>query len=438
MRPSARDGLFAVGTTTSADGDLSARTRSGETGWALRIGADGQRQWDFCSAKSGMAIMCAPHAFADDTFSLVLTDETCQRGEWILLSERGRQTARVTIPENLCPQQRNGSLVGMEACEGERGRYLALLLEHEGDGMLCCTALLKTGEVFSCGEFYGDAQGVLLADDVKGCVVHLGAELGALAVTQLAPGELPRTEMFSPFGEETGVGSVSDALIVSDGSLVLCGQTVTADQKSSGFLLRLSAEGELLFAHVTQAHLVPRQLAETDTGYAVYADGELLFFDEDGAAIGKADVDQEPIDLVESGDATLMLTHDADRGRRQAVFTPVQRPERIEEIEPAEATAEEAVSRRLAVGGGYLLCSGGTGGVTVSLVDGSGNTCWQTRTPIHTAADRLIWESAERTSEGDIRLTGRYETDTEGGVVHERASALLSADGVLREIRVEE
>ena len=44
-----RDGLFAVGTTASSDGDLASRTRSGETGWALRIGADGARLWDFCS-----------------------------------------------------------------------------------------------------------------------------------------------------------------------------------------------------------------------------------------------------------------------------------------------------------------------------------------------------------------------------------------------------
>ena len=35
---SLRDGLFAVGTTASADGDLAGRTRSGESGWALRIG----------------------------------------------------------------------------------------------------------------------------------------------------------------------------------------------------------------------------------------------------------------------------------------------------------------------------------------------------------------------------------------------------------------
>ncbi|MBR2943288.1 MAG: hypothetical protein IKB82_07815, partial [Clostridia bacterium] len=65
-------------------------------------------------------------------------------------------------------------------------------------------------------------------------------------------------------------------------------------------------------------------------------------------------------------------------------------------------------------------------------------TLWQTRTPIHTAADRLVWEQADFTRDGDILLEGYYETNTPQGIVREGASARLDADGVLREIGLTE
>ena len=74
-------GFFAAGTTASSDGDLDMRTRSGEAGWAMLADRQGERLWSFCSGKSGMYTMTAPHAYADGTYSVVLTDETRQRGE---------------------------------------------------------------------------------------------------------------------------------------------------------------------------------------------------------------------------------------------------------------------------------------------------------------------------------------------------------------------
>lgn len=76
--------------------------------------------------------------------------------------------------------------------------------------------------------------------------------------------------------------------------------------------------------------------------------------------------------------------------------------------------------------------------MTVSLVDAQGRTRFTTRTPIHTAADRLVWESASRTEDGGIRLSGYYETDGADGPSRQRATALLGADGVLRELRAED
>ena len=37
-------------------------------------------------------------------------------------------------------------------------------------------------------------------------------------------------------------------------------------------------------------------------------------------------------------------------------------------------------------------------------MDAQGHILWQTRTPIHTAADRLVWETAQIAENGDILL----------------------------------
>lgn len=454
-------GFFAVGTTASSDGDLASRTRAGETGWAIRVGADGRILWDFCSSRSGMLTMTAPRAYPDGRFSLVLTDETRQRGEWIVLSANGKQESRAAIPDTsaLCPDGEPGEIIAMTPSHGDGGPYLLLILLHEDSGALCCSALSPDGAVYACGKFYGDADGALLPLDGGG-VLHVGAELGALALTRLSPGAQIERIVLGLDGDGVGLGRVTDALVGGDGSVALCGQTVTADQKSDGLLLRVNAEGETLFARTLEEDGALSLLAETDTGYAVYAQetGRVLFFDEDGAQQGGMTGRSALLDLLPADGGVLGLSHDAERGRRQAMFTRIARPEQAQQeiVEAAlpdvqmtaEPTASPVIARtpvprsetseRIALDEGHLLCSGGYGGVTVSRVDGAGHTLWQTRIPIHTAADRLVWERAEITSEGEILLAGYYETDMPEGTLREGAMALLGADGVLKDIGLTE
>lgn len=439
----AGDGLFAVGTTASADGDLASRTRSGETGWAIRIGADGVRQWDFCSAKSGMSRMTAPHAYRGGGYSLVLTDEAGQRGEWILLTERGRQQSRTAIPgaDSLCPQGKPAQIVRMTASSGETGPYLAVTLLHAGSGELCCAALYPDGGVRACGEFYGDADGVTCPLEDEGAVLHLGADLGALRMTALKPGAQIRTAVIPLEDSGMGLARVTDALVGEDGSVVLCAQAVASDQKSAGLLMRVNAEGETLFEAYLPRESAPSLLTHTDTGYAVYGaqTQEILFFDEDGGALGASSAPQAVCDLAQGEGGVLALSHLPERGKRQAAFTLIAQPDSQPEV-PAEPEAEPepaySAAANLALSEGHLACSAVEGGVSVAYVDGAGRTLWQTRTLIHTAADRLIWESAEITADGDILLCGRYETDTRSGLLTQGAQALLSADGVLRQIRL--
>lgn len=90
------DGILAVGSTTSTDGDLSDRSREGKAGWAARISADGRLLWSVCTAHAGRDEMSAPYAHADGTFSAVLSGER-SGSEWLRISDRGRVLTRVAV-----------------------------------------------------------------------------------------------------------------------------------------------------------------------------------------------------------------------------------------------------------------------------------------------------------------------------------------------------
>jgi len=435
-------GFFAVGTTASSDGDLQARTRSGETGWALRVGGDGQPMWSFCSGKSGMYTMTAPHVYADGRFSLVLTDEERQRGEWIVLDSRGGQEYRVAIPKlsALCPQGEEGTLLAMQPAIGSTGPYLMLLISHEGAGELCASALLPDGGVHACGTFYGDSQSILIPG--QDGAVYVGAELGAIAVTRLAPGMAPETRLITLEDKDEGVAHVTDALVDSDGSLLLAVQTVTANQQCGTQLMRVSTQGEILFARSVQGGMLD-MLTRTDEGYAALLDGKrIIFLDGDGMQLGQVNAPDGTLALLSAGGGVYALTHDPERGRRQAVFTridslaaltPALMQENAHTPSPESAPPRGGLAR-LVVGEGYLRCESVYGGVNVTRVDGAGAEVWQTRIPIHTAADRLVFEWAQTEPDGDILLYGHYETDLPEGMLREGAQVRLNADGVLKEI----
>ena len=447
------DGLFAVGKTASSDGDLAGRTRTGETGWAIRVDGEGRRVWDFCSAKSGMFVMTAPCAHEDGTFSLVLTDEARTKGEWIVLNPNGRQESRVPLPgaDTLCPLNKPGTPLGWAAASGSTGPYLAMLLDH-GDGTLCCAALFADGGVRACGEFEA-GNGVLTASGARGGLVYAGAQDGSLSLTRLRPGSAPqRTAVSLP-----GIGRVEDVLLFQDGSAVVC-----AGGGENLRLVRVSAGGDVVFDEALLAQ-PPVQLTETGAGFAALAGGSVRFYDEDGQMYGETSAPQNALDLVRAPEGVIALSHLDARGAKQAVFTSIAQMERVETESPPtpeptpditpdptptliteladapHATAAPTAAPAegdLALESGHLLCRSVPGGANVTYVDAHGRERWRVRTPIHTAADRLIWETAQVTEEGDILLIGRYETDTEAGVQAERVQAVLSAEGVLMGIDV--
>ena len=414
------DGLFAVGTTASSDYDLSMRTRRGETGWALRLQVDGGVRFSFCTGRAGMTRMTAPAAFEDGLCSLVLSDEAAQRGEWIVLDERGRSVSRVAVDgaAALCPQ--GARIVQMLPVDAPACVQLAALVRHADEETTCCVRLSQDGSV-TPGEPFADGGSGAMCAGRDGLLAYAAVRDGMLSIVCIDAHGTPEERFCGD--PARGVQAVHDAQMGGDGSVAVCGETTDG----GGFLLRMSREGEQLFLLETGAPLT--RLTATDTGYAALEDGRILFTDEDGAGVAWAAAPEGALDLTADEGGAAVLSHLQARGRRQAVFTHVAQPA----LELLETQEEEAPPSTIAAGDGVLLCSAEDAlGVRVRHVAADGREVFSVRTPIHTAADALQWLCAAKLGDGSILLGGQYLYGTGGDAHRQGVTALLSGDGVLR------
>lgn len=441
-------GLFAVGTTASSDGDLSVRTRSGETGWAMRIGESGERLWSYASARSGMTRMIDPVPLDDGRYSLLLTDAEGQRCDWILLDSEGKLLSRAEVSLDSFGMGEGFRVMQMLLC-GQSTPQIAVIAQDTSDGAVCAVMLDELGRSGALGRFLPDGAGIAVSDR-RGALAWIGVQLGCMTVTRLAGDMESASVRFAEFD----VVSVSDALMQDDGSVVCCGEAQT-ERGAAGFAARVSREGEVLFAHV---FLEPqRHVCQTETGYAVSGAWEagtsVAFLDEDGGLLGEAPAETaDVLDIAGAPGGCALLTHIEGYRQKQAEITLISQAGSAEiglldmpegeaqspahETSMPETHMMDTPAPEIAVGSGYLLCGGDKKGVQVTLMDGAGQSVWSTRIPIHTAADALEWCCAAWLEDGSVFLGGRYLTG-EGEAARQRgAIALLSSDGVLR--RVEE
>ena len=425
--------LFAVGTTASTDGDLSMRRRTGFTGWATLIDEDGTPLWSYASAHTGFDRMISPAALEDGRLSLVLTDRQAQGGEWLLLGSNGALLARVPIPSALCGDGKSRSVCRMLACD-QSPAALAVFLSGPEPGMLQAGRMDERGETVLGMPFEGDAQGCA-ASDLRGGLAWIGARDGALCLTRFDGAEA--VEMMTVAFGAFEVERIGDALMLDDGSVACCGE---AQDGAGGFLVRVSGEGEVLFARALDG--AQRQLCQTETGLAVYglqdSSAAVSFFDEDGNLQGvEPALRADAQDLAGTPDGAALLVHLESLRDRQAVITRVQ--QRMDALEAQQEDDDggealpAAAGPALDVAGSHLLCSAAEGrGVQVTYVDELGRERWSTRMPIHTAADALEWLCAVQLEDGRILLGGRYLSGEGEAARQQGALALLGSDGVLR------
>ena len=467
-------GLFAVGTSFSSDGDLEGRTRSGKTGWALRLDGEGNVLFSLSSAHAGRTYMEHPFAHADGTLSCVLRGDGAG-AEWLRVSAQGRVTARVEIPEpeRVCAHAPDGEEMAAFPCD-LGGRPSLLLCVAHGDGSFCFPGMDEEGIAFS-GARVSAAEGALLRVGAGGDAALVWTRDGAAHVAEASPGD-GDARIFSVAAP--GIDRALDALVGEDGSVIL-----SASAADGGWLARVSAAGDTLFC-VPQGAAAER-LALTGTGFAASCGEELLFFDEEGALLGARErtaARGESLAMAGFGAGVALLSYLPDGAlAKQAHIATAVAYARAEPDALANALYAHAGGRLLAAQGvpeGFLLLvedeDGQAAGVLVDehglaredarqaqrqdagrLPDGrlaweadrrgalvtrygaDGAVRWQTHTPIYTAADRLEWRCAAQGSDA-LLLGGRYVTGAGEGEAHQAVVAWLGRDGVLRRIETVE
>lgn len=475
----AGDGLFAVGYTCSTDGDLSMRTRQGQTGWAVRLNADGEILWNFCTAHVGRNVMGNPYAHSDGTFSCILRAEG-EGSEWLRLDGEGKLLARIEVADGgaLCPHDESAIAYDGIPYEQAGTAQLAVICEH-ADGTYCCARMSEAGEIAHGAVFsYGMDWVVRPLPDGSGRIAFAHTVDGGAQVLFVMPGsgEAPRVVPV-PIPQGT-LEWVLDAVAGQDGSVVFSGQLA----KPAGVLIRISSEGDVLFSIETNDSLM--LLTMTDTGFAGATSSQVLFYDEDGGLLSARDADElyldhemtalyggvalmrnEPgaktrqiavrrlesgmdtgLDTAQEGvifalpGGTLLAVQEEDDAIHLLIELEDGAQQRIA-VEMSGAVAESDAELeawqegRFKLADGELVCEEVFGGALVTRLDAQGQPLWQTRTMIHTAADTLQWRCAAALSDGSILLGGRYLTGSNGKARQQAVTARLGADGVLREMK---
>ena len=492
-------GLFAVGYTTSADGSLSFRERTGKAGWAARVGADGRLLWSVCTAHAGRDEMISPYAHTDGTFSAVLRGQTTGQ-EWLRISERGRVTARVTVPQAdaLCAHTDKACAMRAIPYENEDGEAMLAVIVGHGDGNWCLPAISEAGEVFP-GAVYPEPRDMVrvLVRGGDGLLAEITtSEAGEASVYWLRPGDAQGLTVTPVPLEEGKLTTALDAISFDDGSVLFSAQRADA----FGMLFRVSCTGEIIYTVDLDDNAMA--LAETAEGFAALDSDDVLFFDEDGHLLGQRAVGVEAMTaasamermdggvvLLENeftgavGDTTLLfverytpltageydealyarpvsevLAAQAQGGVVALLLRETGGGERVVLVDEAGREAETdngphaAPEDGLALVDGALCWAETDGGSLVTRLDANGGVRWQTRIPIHTAADRLQWCCAAQMQDGGFLLGGRYLSGVEtisdwdeaflqrspDGLRCEAVIAQLSASGVLRKIQTVE
>ena len=97
--------IVLTGTTDSADGTLSSRTKAGRSGWALCIDTQGNVLWNFCTRRGSYDTLRHPVFLEDGSVAVLLN--TSHSGlyetEWILLDRDGNQLDRKILDSRGVP-----------------------------------------------------------------------------------------------------------------------------------------------------------------------------------------------------------------------------------------------------------------------------------------------------------------------------------------------
>ena len=474
---SAGDGLLLAGYTLSTDGNLSMRKREGKTGWLLRLDSAGNILWSYCTAHVGRDEMLNPFAHEDGTFSATLKGDG-RGSEWLHLDDRGRLLERVEMPasETLCPHG-GGQMMYGEAADVNGEPRFRVHVNH-ADSSACSHLFMPDGSAVFEGTF--PPRGI--PDDPENAPTWKYSPDGSTrAETNVLDGELHvvfsylnseetlRIKVPAPQGR---MYCVPDYLYNTDGTLIVNTQM----ENGSGVITRVSETGEVLFNRSTDGGL--QNMILTAAGFAGTDGNAIQYFDEDGNLLAETELPQDfevtalapfgdgaaavdcisqsakntvfaddsytPGDLLDwydgmiytgmdmrvleaqkQGENMLLLCEHRD-GWRTVLSVDAQGQAR----ESAAAIGYDGPSQ-IALSSGSIRFEEEPFAARVIRMNADGSEAWSMRTPIHTAADRLVWRCACELEDGSLVLGGCFVTGTKTDDQQQAALAHISGRGVL-------
>ena len=283
--------IVLTGYTNSTDGTLATRTKTGHSGWALCVDAQGNVLWSFCSRLGTADRMDRPVFHEDGCVTVVLCADKGEGDEYelIRLDRNGEVVSRKTMLTG-------EGIWSVHSPNVTDGGYI--LCRYEKDGF--------TPQRFSLFDFDGDlvrelngweAGGEYMVLKCAGRHVLRSIVGGALLTAFDAQGyesilAEPRDVMPNPDGYAIYLKLIS----LPDGGAVGAGR-MDAASTESGRLTKWDAQGETVFDWWIQAGAL-LDLVHTENGFAAlmapyertarqgWFDWSLVCYDEDGIQTG--------------------------------------------------------------------------------------------------------------------------------------------------------
>ena len=285
--------IVMAGYTNSSDGTLSTRTKTGRSGWALCIDAQGNVLWSFCTRMGDHDMLRAPVWQADGSVMLMLDSEWVVEGdlelELIRLDARGEVVSRKTL---LKANVDRDEYIDFERAtdEGyvlqqtdEQGNWTYSLYGWDGellDGMNPALGRPSAGRQYVRGEHHEIREAgnmrVLFAIDGQ------GNEIALAEAPMPVQGDLP-TRFHA-------------LLSLSDGGAVGAGYVANGTPEHKGLLTRWDAQGNRVFEWWLEQEGELFDIVRTPGGFAALAydaqkwvshgdEWSLVFFDEQGVLV---------------------------------------------------------------------------------------------------------------------------------------------------------
>ena len=280
--------IVMAGYTNSTDGTLASRTKTGRSGWALCVDAQGEVLWSFCTRLGDHDVLTAPLFHEDGSVTLILEAEVLASGEQEIELIRLDRAGEVVFRKTL--MRTGGDMAYIDYAystdEGyivswsdKQARSLASALFDWDANRVREMGPMPDSRVFARSEGHvlresGNMK-VLFAVDARGDETTLDAE------------ELPVNTITAT--------DISSLITLPDGGAAGVGTANNTDDYAArqGLFIRWDAQGNRVFEWWLEGEAQLYSVIKTPDGFAALGERvdseenwELVTFGEDGVKRG--------------------------------------------------------------------------------------------------------------------------------------------------------